>query len=146
VGVVGTRRDETEIGSRRSAERRLASAAIGIAGLIHLVLAPSYYEKAPYLGVLFIVAAVGAAYVAVRLWRENDHRVWLLGGILAGSMALGFVLSRTTGLPGFHNRNWEFWGVISALLEIGFVAAWVNRGREPARGVRGVIRTQAMKY
>ena len=38
-------------------------------------------------------------------------------------MAAGFVLSRTVGLPGFHESEWELSGLLSLLLEGGFVAA-----------------------
>jgi hypothetical protein len=36
-------------------------------------------------------------------------------------MAIGFVLSRTVGLPGFHEGEWELSGLISLLLEGGFL-------------------------
>jgi len=38
-------------------------------------------------------------------------------------MGVGFVLSRTVGLPGFHEGEWEMSGVISVLLETLFVGA-----------------------
>jgi hypothetical protein len=34
-------------------------------------------------------------------------------------------LSRTTGLPGFHESEWELSGVVALALEAGFVAAVV---------------------
>jgi hypothetical protein len=40
-------------------------------------------------------------------------------------MALGFVLSRTAGLPGFHESEWELSGLLSLLLEAGVVVAAV---------------------
>lgn len=47
-------------------------------------------------------------------------------------MAVGFILSRTVGLPGFHESEWELSGLISVLLEIGVVglaAAALNSGK-----------------
>ena len=38
-------------------------------------------------------------------------------------MAAGLLLSRTVGLPGFHESEWEPSAVLSLLLEGGFVAA-----------------------
>ena len=38
-------------------------------------------------------------------------------------MGIGFVLSRTTGLPGLHESEWELSGVVSLALEAGFIAA-----------------------
>jgi hypothetical protein len=37
-------------------------------------------------------------------------------------MGIGFVLSRTTGLPGFHESEWELSGVVCLGLEAAFVA------------------------
>jgi hypothetical protein len=51
------------------------------------------------------------------------------------------VLSRTTGLPGFHESDWELSGLISLVLELGFVAVAVRgltptaRGRERGAGL-----------
>jgi hypothetical protein len=38
-------------------------------------------------------------------------------------MGIGFVLSRTTGLPGLHESEWELSGIVALVLEAGFVAA-----------------------
>ena len=38
-------------------------------------------------------------------------------------MGVGFVLSRTVGLPGFHEGEWELSGIVCLLLEAGFVGA-----------------------
>jgi hypothetical protein len=49
---------------------------------------------------------------------------WITGALVAGGMGLGFILSRTTGLPGFHPSDWEASGLLSLLLEGGFLAAF----------------------
>ena len=43
------------------------------------------------------------------------------GILVSAGMAAGFILSRTVGLPGFHEAEWELSGVVSVLLEIGVV-------------------------
>jgi hypothetical protein len=45
---------------------------------------------------------------------------------------VGFVLSRTVGLPGFHESEWEASGLLSLALEGTVVAAAVQ-------AVRGVL-------
>ena len=37
-------------------------------------------------------------------------------------MGAGFILSRTVGLPGFHESEWELSGMVSLLFEAGFLA------------------------
>ena len=103
--------------------RRLAAGSLGLVALIHLILAPEYVSKAAYLGVLFVLGAVALGAFALRLWREDDVPSWLLGALTMAGMGVGFVLSRTVGLPGFHEGEWELSGIVSLVLEAGFVIA-----------------------
>jgi hypothetical protein len=51
-------------------------------------------------------------------------------------MAIAFVLSRTTGLPGFKESGWDGLGILTLVLEGGFVAAAIaalSRSGAPAR-------------
>ena len=107
--------------------------AVAMAGIaaIHLVLAPEYLGKAPSIGVLFLLGAAAGAAVAFRLWRAPDLPAWALGTAIAAGMGVGFVLSRTVGLPGFFEADWELSGVVPLLLELGFVGA---AGAALARG------------
>jgi hypothetical protein len=108
---------------RSATTHRLGAALIAGVGLIHLVLAPEYLGQQLYVGVLFLAGAAASAYVAARLWRQGDMGAWILGALVAAGMAVGFVLSRTLGLPGFHEHDWELSGIVSLLLEGGFLAA-----------------------
>ena len=101
--------------------RRLAAGLLAATGLLHLILAPEYLGEQAYVGVLFIAGGLAAAVVAVRLWLAEDARAWLAAALLAAGMAGGFVLSRTVGLPGFHEAEWEASGLLSLLLEGGVV-------------------------
>jgi hypothetical protein len=94
-----------------------------IVGLIHLILAPEYFSEKAYIGVLFVLGAIVLCAFALRLWRGDDVPSWLLGALTMAGMGIGFVLSRTVGLPGFHESEWELSGVICLLLEAGFVVA-----------------------
>jgi hypothetical protein len=113
---------EEGIMSRTSLGRLGAVAMVGISA-IHLLLAPEYLGEAPYIGVVFILRAAAAAGVAVTLWRSPNQPASALGGLIAAGMAVGFVLSRTVELPGFHEADWKLSGAVSLLLELGFVGA-----------------------
>jgi hypothetical protein len=103
--------------------RRLAAGSLGIVGLIHLILAPEYFSEQAYIGVLFVLGAIALGAFALRLWRGDDVPAWLLGALTMAGMGVGFVLSRTVGLPGFHESEWELSGLVCLVLEAGFVVA-----------------------
>ena len=116
---------------RTESRRRLAAGAIAATGVLHLVLAPEYMGEQAYVGVLFILGAIAAIAVAIRLWSHDDGGAWALGSLIAGGMAVGFVLSRRVGLPGFHESEWELSGLVSLVLEGGFLALAASALRRP---------------
>jgi len=99
------------------------AAVIGLVGIavIHLLDVNDKLEETPYLGVLFIGLIVTSLIVAELLVRADDPRVWLAAGTLAALTILGYVISRTTGLPGDGGAdigNWtEPLGLASLLVE-----------------------------
>jgi hypothetical protein len=117
--------------------RRVAAVAIALVGAIHLVLAPEQLKSEAYVGVLFIVGGLAALYVAVRLWMARDRFAWTLGALVAACMFAGFILSRTTGLPGFKEPEWELSGIVSLILEAGFIAAFVAASRAQSAAALG---------
>ena len=122
--------------------RKSAAAAIAVVGVIHLALAGEYLEEAPYIGVLFAAGGLGAAYVAARLWVARDIVAWALGGVIAAGMFVGFVLSRTVGLPSFHEAEWEPSGIVSLVLEGSYLAAmawWLRSGPRRTRAAREAV-------
>lgn len=102
--------------------RRLAASLIGATGLLHIVLAPEYLGKATYVGLLFLAGGIVAAACAIRLWSRDDRLAWRGGILTAAGMAVGLILSRTTGLPAFHEPEWEPSAIASLLTEAGFLA------------------------
>jgi len=102
---------------------RIGAATMAGIAAIHLLLAPEYFEEQGYVGLLFLLGAGAGAFVAARLWRGGDAMTWALGVAISAGMAVGFVLSRTVGLPGFHEGEWELSGLVSLALEGGFIAA-----------------------
>jgi hypothetical protein len=101
--------------------RRISAAALAAVGAIHLILAPEYLSQQAYIGVLFVLGGLVLIGFAARLWRSDDVPSWLLGALTMAGMGLGFVLSRTVGLPGFHESEWELSGLLCLVLEAGFV-------------------------
>jgi hypothetical protein len=114
--------------------RRLAAVLLGATAALHLVLAPEYLEEKAYIGVLFILGGLASLAVAARLWTRDDRRSWALGALMAIGMAAGFILSRSVGLPGFREPDWEPSGILSVLLELGFVAALVWHAQTSVTG------------
>ena len=114
--------------------RMAGAASLAATGALHLVLAPEYLAEKTYVGLLFIAGGITAIALAAVIWLRGDIRAWVLGGLLAAGMGIGLVLSRTVGLPGFHESEWEISGFVSLLLEAVTVAAAL---REVGPGVSG---------
>ena len=103
--------------------RRIAAGALAATGLIHLILAPEYLGEQTYIGVLFILGGLVCGALATRLWQRDDPPAWILAALTAAGMGIGFVLSRTVGLPGFKETDWELSGIVTLLLEAGVLVA-----------------------
>jgi hypothetical protein len=116
--------------------RKLAAAALAANGIIHLLLSPEYLSEQTYVGALFIAGGLFLCAVAVALWRADNVPSWFLGALTMAGMGIAFVLSRTTGLPSFKESGWDGLGIVTLVLEAGFVAAAIaalSRGGAAAR-------------
>jgi hypothetical protein len=114
----------------------VALVAIILDGLIHLRLARVGFGNATYEGVLFVASAVGAMVAAVGVYRDRAGWGWLLGAFVAGGTLLGYVVSRTVGLPG-RKAEPGIWftplGIASVVAELTFLVAFAIM-RRPSRG------------
>ena len=104
-----------------------AIAVVGLAGiaLIHVLNAPSTFDETPYLGWMYVALILGSVTVAAVLIHESNARAWAAAGGLALSVIVGYVLSRTTGLPQSSGDigNWsEPLGIASLFVEGSVVA------------------------
>ena len=111
---------------------RIGAGALAATGLLHLILTPEYLEEQAYIGVLFIAGGIAALILAAVIWRQDDPRAWGAAAMIAAGMGIGFILSRTTGLPGFHEGEWELSGIVSLLLEGTVIAAAIGALRAQA--------------
>ncbi len=76
----------------------LGCLTLAAVAVIHLADVSSKFEEVPYLGWAYVGLIAGCG-LAVILLLMRDRRGWILGGGLALATMIGFVLSRTTGLP-----------------------------------------------
>jgi uncharacterized membrane protein YfcA len=112
-------------------------AVIVIVGLIHLIDAPGDLQEAPYQGLLFLANFFGAILAAIGIYR--DHRWgWSLGALVAGGAFVGYVISRTVGLPGLPvEEEWlEPLGLLSLLVEGLFIGLYLTIFVRPAKEAR----------
>lgn len=110
-------------------------AAVGAIGeaVAHVPVIEEHLTEAPYIGVGFVLLAVAGFILGVLLLLSDTAAVWgstLAVGVLA---ILGYVLSRSIGLPqiGDDVGNWgEPLGIIAVICEaIMLVTAAVQLGR-----------------
>lgn len=110
--------------------RGLKLAGIGlilIVGLIHLFETPEYYATATYLGVLFVLNAVGSVAAALGISRDVRSWGWTLGALIAGGAFIMYVVSRTAGLPGLAEAEFfEPSGIASLVVEALYLAVFLK--------------------
>ena len=103
---------------------------ISLVGLIHLLVTPEYFEYAAYVGLLFLVNVAGSAVSAYGIYR-GARWGWILGLVISIGSFVGYIVSRTVGLPGapgiLREPFTEPPGLFSLVVEAAFVvvAAYV---------------------
>jgi len=108
-----------------------ASQAAGIAlilvtGAIHFIDAPGSFGDATYKGLLFVANGIAAIIAAVGIYRDERLWGWGLGLLVAGGALIGYVISRTVGLPGLAPDVWlEPLGILSLLVEAAYVVLFL---------------------
>jgi hypothetical protein len=92
-----------------------------LTGIIHFYDAPDAFEEVAYKGVLFVLNGIGALIAAYGIFRGASWG-WLFGLLMAGGAIVGYVISRTVGMPGLPVDPWlEPLGVLSLVVEGLFV-------------------------
>ena len=99
-----------------------AAAVVGLAsiGLIHLLDIPGKFTDAPYMGWLYVGLIVGSVGVAAVLIERHDRRAWAAAAAVAVAPLVGYVLTRSVGLPQARDDigNWaEPLGLASLFVE-----------------------------
>ena len=94
---------------------------MALTAIIHFYDAPDALSEIAYKGILFILNGVGALIAAYGILRGASWG-WLLGLLIAGGAIVGYVISRTVGMPGLPPDPWlEPLGVLSLVVEGLFV-------------------------
>jgi hypothetical protein len=114
-----------ELRPEQAAPRDQVGRAVGIVGLlaialIHFLDAFGKFDETPYIGALYIVLMVTTLVVSVVLLRTDSRMAWMLALAAAGLTLLGYILSRTTGLPNADEDigNWTE--------PLGLASLWVE--------------------
>jgi hypothetical protein len=120
--------------------KAITAAAIGLLlaqGTIHLYEAPAQYAEVPYLGVLFVLILAGALVATFGMVRGASWG-WWLGLATAAGPLVGYVLSRSVGIPGVQETAlasiFEPLGiacVVAEALFVGIAARVLLRGAAP---------------
>jgi len=100
------------------------TALIALVGLIHLLVVPEYFGFATYLGLLFILNALGSFASAVGIYLRKWWG-WPLGVVMVTGAFFMYIESRTIGLP-MLNEGWlDPPGVLSLIVEAIFVGVYL---------------------
>lgn len=95
---------------------------MALTAIIHFYDAPDALSEIAYKGILFILNGVGAIIAAYGIFRCAGWG-WFLGLLIAGGAFIGYVISRTVGMPGLPVDPWlEPLGILSLIAEGLFVA------------------------
>jgi hypothetical protein len=93
-------------------------------GAAHILICGEHFLVATYLGLAFVANFLGSVVVAASLFLGGRTWAWLLGDLVAGGALVGFVVSRTIGLPGAPEFVGQ-WFNIAGLLTSGFDALFI---------------------
>ena len=102
--------------------RLVAIAGLGGVALVHVLQLPDAFAAVDYLGILFIIAIVLALVLAAMLTRMSDERIWAATGALPALVLIGYLLSRTSGLPGFTDDIGEWSEPLGLVSMVAIVA------------------------
>ncbi|MGW0769534.1 hypothetical protein [Streptomyces sp. NPDC002676] len=106
--------------------------------VVHGLLVPDHLKEKLYIGVLFALGSAVMLAVAVALVTlRRPALAWTIGVLVSLGMIIGFLLSRTVGLPdGYYEPGWEPpYGPLSLIAEGLFVLAFLAwLGGRPTAG------------
>ena len=137
--------------SRDIAARAITAVGLFGIGLIHLLDSIGKYSETRYIFWMYVALIAGSIVVSVAIVFSRSRAAFLAAAALAASALVGFVLSRTTGLPNAHGDvgNWtEPLGLASMFVEAAVVliastAFVVGRRPAPAPAQRAPARRPA---
>lgn len=88
-----------------------------------------------YKGILFGFNALGAIVAAIGIYRGERVWGWGLGLLVAAGALVGYLISRTVGLPGLEPDDWmEPLGLLSLAVEAAFTGIALYALKNAAAG------------
>ena len=114
-----------------AAGARRGAVAVGLVAVavVHLADLPGKMEEVPYIGWMYVGLMAAALVLAEIVLVKPSRLAFLAAAGLSASTILGFVLTRTTGLPNATDDigNWtEPLGLVSLMVE-AVVVWWALR-------------------
>jgi hypothetical protein len=109
------------VAARPLPTRVLLAAAAVAAGVAHLPVTREHLEEAPYMGVAFVVFAVGCGGIALASLLRGGRLVSLAAVGWCGAALATYVATRLVPFPLLSDDvgNWaEPWGLVSILFEV----------------------------
>lgn len=104
--------------------RTAAAAFVLVGGLVHLQLWSSGYRGIPRIGSLFVANVAVSVVLALAVLAVNKAWVNLAGVLFSASSLAALVMSRTTGLLGFTERDWTDQALRASTAEFGAMVAF----------------------
>jgi hypothetical protein len=105
----------------------LAIILILVTGLLHIMTSQAEYEETAYMGYLFAANFFGSLLAAYAIYHRQVWG-WMLGLIIAAGSIVGYIYSRTLGMPGMNVEEWfSPYGVVSLAAEIAYVLIFLLR-------------------
>ena len=96
-------------------------------GLLHIMTAQVEYEEAAYMGYLFAANFFGALIAAFGIYHKQLWG-WALGVVIAAGSIVGYIWSRTLGMPGMNVEEWFTpYGVMALSVEGLFILIFLLR-------------------
>jgi hypothetical protein len=98
---------------------------------VHLGLCDVTYKDVHYLGAAFAIGAllliIGASIATAghRFGRTAASAAWVADSVVMLAALVAFVLSRTTGLPGYHHTDWPVEQLVAIVAEAGYLVLTV---------------------
>jgi len=91
-------------------------------GMLHILNAQDKYDEIAYMGYLFAANFFGSLIAAFGIYHKQSWG-WGLGVIIAIGSIVGYVWSRTVGLPGMNIEEWWWspYGTVSVTIESLFI-------------------------
>jgi copper(I)-binding protein len=84
---------------------KVAITGMGLAGVIHLLLAPFHYGHAPAHGIFFVIAGIAEIGWALVFWRRPSRRSFLVGLAMAGGLLVLWAITRFALAPFEHETG-----------------------------------------